>query len=258
MYATKDGDTRSKRAFEFDRAFDPERYKSEFQECHRLRIPDLLKSSDALALYHHLSRDIEWRAFLAVNGRLLAAPSELHGVYTTEFDRMLLSRAYEGSRNGLAWLFEANRLFAEDIPGDTEDLGPPQTAFLDRFSEFLNSPLFLSAARLITGVQGIHHAAIQATRFRPGHFAGFIAAPCCDPRRGRPCAAFAFNLTLEWMVEWGGMLEFRANKGYVVEAYVPSFNVLDFYSLPQGHWIGAVTPVANGTRLTINGRLYAD
>jgi Rps23 Pro-64 3,4-dihydroxylase Tpa1-like proline 4-hydroxylase len=51
-------------------------------------------------------------------------------------------------------------------------------------------------------------------------------------------------------------LTFRGRDLTNSDGYVPAFNTLDLFALPQGHWIGAVSDFAAGERLAIAGRVY--
>jgi SM-20-related protein len=228
-----------------------------FRTSRRLRVVDFLAPASALALYRYVAREVQWRAFLASNGRLLAPAAEFRGVYPPELERQMLERAYAGAGSNYAFLCEMDQPFPEDGHDDVAGEPVPAAGLLGRLGEFVNSAVFLDTVRDITGSCDIRRARVRATRYRVGHFATFNAAFRCTEKWGRPVAAFTLNLTPEWAPEWGGLLEFHGSEGYVVEAYVPSFNVLDIFALPQGHWVSPVAPFASGARLAIEGRLYA-
>ena len=63
------------------------------------------------------------------------------------------------------------------------------------------------------------------------------------------------NLTPAWRAEWGGVLEFLDADGHVAEGYVPSFNALNLFAVPQLHHVSHIAPFARGPRLSITGWL---
>ena len=247
----------SSSSFELNPSLDRGGLRLSFARKQRLRIADFLQPAMALALHKHLAHEVDWRAFLCADGRLFAAPAGLRGEYPADFASQLLDRACRGARHGFAYLHEANRIFPEDVTQGEQGGSGLQTAFLSEFSAFLNSGPFLDFARTVTGHEGIQRTQIQATRHRSGHFATFKTLPPPAPGWGNCRAMFTITLTLDWAVEWGGLLEFLGADDYVVESYPPSFNVLDLFCVPQGHWISTVAPFAAGERLAISGRLYS-
>ena len=253
MTTATDESTLTQPSLELGMSPDRDRHCTEFSTNRRTRVVDFLKPAEALRLYRHLDRDVQWHSFLAADGKLLAASPGPNGSYSAELEKAMFERAVASARNGLSFWYEANRLFAEDLPNGAVVVESPGTPMLTQLHHTLNSAPFLDLLRAITGIGAIAATQIQATRHRAGHFASFVTAPPAAPG---VCAAFAINMTLEWMPEWGGLREFSGKRDYSVEAYIPSFNVLDIFALPQGHWISQVTPFASASRLEISGRIY--
>lgn len=243
--------------FEINPRLDIENLSVKFRENYRLTIDEFLTQGGALLLYSALLKEVVWRSFVLSDEELFAAPSELRGEYSAEQDRELLDCAYQGAKKGFAYLYEADRLFTEDIPEGASLECIVTASPLTQLNDFLNSSVFLKFIQSVTGWATDLRVAIQATRFRAGHFEMFHCATRSEDKTGRRLASFNLNLTPEWKPEWGGMLGFRQLGGGSVEEYVPHFNALEFFAFPQGHWISQVAPYAGGSRLAISGRLYA-
>jgi SM-20-related protein len=243
-------------AFELNPTLDQVKLSADFEKKRRLRVPDFLRPAGALALYKHLEQYVGWQPFLVSEGKLLTAAPDVHGSYPIDLHRIMCDRAYEGARRGFASLYEADRLFPEDLPQGLLQNDHADSSLLAHFSHFLNSAEALNLIRGVTRKSEIQRVEIQATRHRRNHFSTFRALMPPTQSSETVFAAFTITLNLEWMPEWGGLLEFQSHEGYVVEAYVPSFNVIDIFSLPQGHWISPVAPFAAGMRMAISGRLY--
>ncbi len=70
-------------------------------------------------------------------------------------------------------------------------------------------------------------------------------------------AAYVLSLTPEWRAEWGGVLEFLDADGHIAEGYVPCFNALNVFLVPQLHHVSCVAAFAAAPRLSLTGWLRA-
>jgi len=219
-----------------------ERYRTH----QRVRVADVLAGSGALQLHRHLSGAFQWNTFV------VAAET----VYSGESDSDTLSAALDGAQKGFACVFDANRLFAEDVPDGVTLAARPDTALLTQLHTFVNSNEFIGLCREVTGLSAIQRAAVRATQYRQGHFSLFHGQLPYDARKGRRLIEFELNLTIEWKPEWGGLRHFKLARDYASEAYTPSFNVLDLFSPVKGRWVSPVAPYAGQSRLAVGGWLY--
>lgn len=224
------------------------------RECGWLRIENFLPANIAEGLYTHLRNDVRWRTYLIANQRLLSATSDPCGLADESEIRDFV---YEGARNGFASLHDADRPFPEDIPGSMSPAQGNEQSRLTAFYDLMRSTSFIELTRQVVGVQDISAVAVQATRFRPGHFVGFHGATWSADKTGLRRASFFVNLTPAWRPEWGGMLEFRRDERGTLEGLSPSFNSLDVIAFPHGYWISAVAPFAGEPRFALSGRLYS-
>jgi len=141
--------------------------------------------------------------------------------------------------------------FFENFPiADLHAAGRHRDSYLMRVFEFINSTECLEFAREVVGAGDIVLADAQATCYRAGDF-----LTCHDDlvegkhRR----AAYVFNFTQPWSVDWGGILQFIDADGHVAEGYTPAFNALNIVRVPNPHSVSYVNPLAAGERYSITG-----
>jgi len=123
------------------------------------------------------------------------------------------------------------------------------------FLEFLNSSAVLDFMRGLTGIDQIRWADAQATWYRPGHF--LRAHSDEDPGRGR-LAAYVMNLSPVWDRDWGGLLQFFDASDNVEQAFKPSFNTLNIFTVPQLHSVSMVSTYVTTERLAVTGWFRSD
>jgi Rps23 Pro-64 3,4-dihydroxylase Tpa1-like proline 4-hydroxylase len=221
-----------------------------YHDNQRVHVGNFMMPADADRLYRHLVADFPWRTLLVANERQLGTTPQT--TLTSDEHREAVEVACDGARSGFASLFDADRVLSQEISDDSQS-----TSEISLVTNFLNSMLFLDVVRSTTGIPELTHVDVQVTRFRPGHFVTFHDATYSADKTGKRRAGFELNLTPEWRPEWGGMLEFRGQEAHDIHAFMPCFNSLDLFAFPQGRWISAVSPFANGPRYAISGYIYA-
>ena len=65
--------------------------------------------------------------------------------------------------------------------------------------------------------------------------------------------AFVINLSPDWRPDWGGQLQFLDREGLVLHTYLPRWNSLSLFRVPQRHQVTFVTPWAAAPRHAITG-----
>jgi hypothetical protein len=129
----------------------------------------------------------------------------------------------------------------------------PGASGLDQFVEFLNSHSFIDFVEAVSGVSGFQRVSCQVTCFRPGHFLNFHT-----DGYGTKSIAYAFNLNPGWKPDWGGILHFADDRRTICDSFVPRFNTLSLFAVPQLHCVSAIAPHAPAARYAISGWLYRD
>ncbi|MDP3854566.1 2OG-Fe(II) oxygenase family protein [Phenylobacterium sp.] len=88
------------------------------------------------------------------------------------------------------------------------------------------------------------------TRYRAGDF---LAAHDDGVEGKNRLYAYVLNFTPAWRTDRGGLLAFHDADGHVAEAYVPTFNALNIFRVPQLHAVTQVASYAAGERLSVTG-----
>jgi Rps23 Pro-64 3,4-dihydroxylase Tpa1-like proline 4-hydroxylase len=69
-------------------------------------------------------------------------------------------------------------------------------------------------------------------------------------------AAYVISLTRNWNRNWGGHLAFFNERGDVEAAFLPSFNALNVFAVPQLHAVQMIAPFARGVRTSLTGWVH--
>ena len=125
---------------------------------------------------------------------------------------------------------------------------------LARFLDFITSPGPIGLFNLITGLSLASPGEIFASRYRPGHF----LSPHHDRNNGN--VAFVFNLTREWMPDWGGNLHsLKDDKKTISRVIQPHFNSMSLMHIDMDrgieHFVSDVAEGVNENRLSVTGWL---
>ena len=118
--------------------------------------------------------------------------------------------------------------------------------------DFLNSVDFLSFASWLVMDSRITSTTAQATRYRPGHF--LTRHEDKDLHQDR-AYAYVINLTKNWRADWGGLLQFENEQGDVTQTFVPHWNSISIFKVPQSHIVSLVSQFATEDRMAITGWL---
>lgn len=68
-------------------------------------------------------------------------------------------------------------------------------------------------------------------------------------------AAYVFNFTSLWDVDWGGFLHILDEQHKVIDTLEPLFNSLTVFKVPTWHCVSQVSNYAQGERFTATGRM---
>jgi SM-20-related protein len=120
----------------------------------------------------------------------------------------------------------------------------------NRVVEVLNSPPVLDLVRRVTGALPIVRADAQATQFLPGDFLNQHTD--ADENVGRHIA-YVMSFAKGWLPNWGGMLQFYTQTGDVDQGFLPRFNSLMLFKVPQDHAVTYVPAFAPAGRYSITG-----
>lgn len=126
----------------------------------------------------------------------------------------------------------------------------PPGHLLHTVFEFLNSAPVIDFLHHVTGHADIVRLDAQATLYEPGCF--LTTHNDLLPAHNRR-AAYVLGFTRRWLFDWGGLLLFFDEARHVQDGYMPGFNTLDLFSVPQLHAVTSVAPFARAGRYAITG-----
>jgi len=222
-------------------ALDRDSIVETFARDRRIHIPEILTADSAARVHRCLAQESDF-ALVCQTGADQAQAWPV-ATLTPQKEAELMTAAYTRAQGGFHYLYDGHVLSRE---GEAYD---DASHYLAAITRFLNSAPLLDLARRITGNPAIAFADAQATRYRPGHF---LNRHDDANDRGR-IAAYVLNMTPNWRPDWGGALLFCAPGGHAVEGWLPAFNALNLFAVPQDHMVGLVSPFAGAHRHSITG-----
>ncbi|MFQ5534601.1 MAG: 2OG-Fe(II) oxygenase [Sphingomonadales bacterium] len=229
---------------EINNSLDLKALAKDFQRKGRLQIPNFLTSESAERVFNSLNSTTPWR-IVFFNGQkaVQLSSAELNAATREQQDNLergILARA----RNEYQFIYYTYPIV------ETYLAGQDQGHLLHRFLEFVNSGPTLDLMRTITGIPELMRADGHATFYNPGHF--LTEHTDQDTTQGWRIA-YSLNLTKGWMPDWGGYLQFYDEDKNIEQAFMPAFNVLNIFAVPQTHAVSYVAPFAGAPRYAITG-----
>lgn len=239
-----------KTLFELNPALDIAALHARFAKTGRVQLRNVLTPESARELQLVLAQGTPWG--MAV-GAGVAKPSSFHAAQTRTpegqqaLQQMARSAEQHTARGEYGFRF-AHYPILEAIKEGWDPGGPHEVLI-----EHLNASAFLDLARAVTGIANLFKADAQATLFAPHHYLGrHIDSHVAEGWE----VAYVLNLAREdWHPDWGGYLLFLDEEGDVVEGFLPRFNALNLFRVPQPHMVSYVPPFAPIGRLAVTGWL---
>ncbi|WP_394730886.1 2OG-Fe(II) oxygenase [Altererythrobacter sp. GH1-8] len=215
-----------------------------FAETGSVSLDGFLPNDQARQLAAHLSERSDWSEVFRGESQTFDMPvtafDALDDARKQQIDRMIHARA--------AHTFQF-RYRSIRVPDERAQRKPDADA-LHGFAEFMCDDPTLAVLRQVTGLSRIAFADAQATAYSAGHF----LTQHDDSVEGKNrLAAYVFSLSEGWKADWGGLLSFP--HGDTVHAFVPRFNALRIFAVPQPHSVTFVPPFVTDTRYSITGWL---
>jgi Rps23 Pro-64 3,4-dihydroxylase Tpa1-like proline 4-hydroxylase len=119
---------------------------------------------------------------------------------------------------------------------------------------FLGGEEFQSVLRSLTGYERPLQVDSHATCFQAGHFLTVHddLVNKNDPR----VFAYVVNMTKDWRGDWGAKTEFFDAEGNVIESFIPVFNSITVFRVPQPHSVTFVPPFCPARRVAMTGWFF--
>lgn len=233
-------------SFALDPSIDVAALREAYACTGRVKIAPFLFGDGARRLRDHLLQRDDWRLALKTEPREFELDKAAREALGTEKLAGLKSLAAPKGRTGFTYVYD--RIIAQVNEGRLEEA----ETLLAEFASFLSDEPVLTLLRSITGSEEIDFLDSQATRYGQGDFLTLHH----DKKKGsRRIAAYVFGLTQFWRPEWGGLLLFHELASDVSHGLVPGFNMLNLFSVPQGHSVSQVGAFVPEPRLSITGWL---
>lgn len=217
-----------------------------FARDDRVQIDGFLDDAAARILADNLRMRKDWRLLINQGGKLFELDRDAQAALTPDARVKLDDAVFAAARYDFQYRYESIRV--PDGEAERSVLDDP----LARLALFLSSRPVVHFLRQVTGQAGIEFADAQATAYGPGHF--LTAHDDAVTGKNR-LAAYVYNLTPGWRIDWGGMLLFHGADGNVEGGLTPGFNMLNLFTVPQPHSVSLVTPAAALRRYSITGWL---
>lgn len=229
---------------ELNSALDRAALAREFSIGKRIQVHNYLTPQSAERLFTCLSSETQWRLVYYDGEKPVQLTQAQLKAMTPARQAGLEREILERARNDYQYVYYTYPIL------ETYKAGQDSGHFLHRYLEFVNSEPVLELIRAITGIPEILKGDGQATLFERGQFLKLHV----DEDIGEGWrAAYVLNLTKTWQRDWGGLLQFFDATGNVEVAFLPAFNVLNMFAVPQDHSVSYVTPFAAGPRYSITG-----
>jgi Rps23 Pro-64 3,4-dihydroxylase Tpa1-like proline 4-hydroxylase len=215
-----------------------------YRAHNRILIRDVLQAAPAEDLHNVLARQTPWKlAYYDQGQTVILSPEEMQRL-TPQERAQRIAAVYERARDNFGFIYQAF-LMAENYARKNYPGHPLHAVF-----EFINSAPFIELVRKVSGINSIAGADGQATLYVPGHFLNAHSDQIPGHKRR---VAYVLNMSKDWDPDWGGLLQFYGPEKSVEQVFVPRFNSLSLFTVPQEHAVTAIAPYAPARRLAITG-----
>lgn len=226
---------------------DPVALNAELQETGRIQIPNFMEAATADYLYTLLKENRDWYITYNEGEENYESPMAEFQALDPAKKRQFMSRVLSSARQGFQFLFR--QYYISRAVENGENPGHPLHAMMD----FVNSESTLQWMRTLTGQEQIRRSDSYASLYAPGDF-----LTTHDDLHGSHdrVAAYVISMTKDWNPNWGGYLAFFDEEDNIEQAFMPSFNTLNLFLIPQKHAVQMVSPFAGTMRTSYLGWLH--
>lgn len=217
------------------------------QEKGRLQVPDFFTRETAEYLHKLLVENKHWYMAYNDGNNFYESSMEQLRALSPANQQKFMNGIYHRARTQFQYVFYqyyiTQAIELNEQPGDP----------MHQMHEFMNSGEVLDFMRKLTGETAIRKADSYASMYLPGHF-----LTSHDDRHDKHdrVAAYVFSMNKVWEKDWGGHLAFFDDNGNINDAFIPSFNTLNMFLIPQWHSVQLVTPFAAANRTSYLGWLH--
>ncbi len=226
-------------------ALNPTTLANRYRERKRLQIPNILTVPAAERLHQCLIRETPWGVVYNDGGRVVQVMAEQLRALPQDEGTKIITGAINRAKSGFQFLYHFYPMLSSYQAGRDPGL------HLHEVLKALNSEPFLDLVRRVSGISTLAKADAQATLYAPGHFLTRHndAADAALKRR----VAYVLSMTKDWHPDYGALLQFYDDQNGVTDVFVPRFNTLSLFTVPQMHAVTYTAPFAPVGRFAITG-----
>jgi Rps23 Pro-64 3,4-dihydroxylase Tpa1-like proline 4-hydroxylase len=211
----------------------------------RVQIPDILEDTYAEQIHAVLAAETEWSFAYQSGEKPQRLEHEAYAALSQEQRAELVARVARDSRGHFGYAYDNYSMVERYADASREE------HVLRRLVDVFHHDHILDFIRQLAGDPDITRVRVQATRYLPGHFLKCHDDTGYDEQQRR--FAFVFNLGRGWRADWGGLLQILDGDGRVVDTFVPWYNSLSLFKVPQLHCVSQVAPWAETPRYALTG-----
>jgi Rps23 Pro-64 3,4-dihydroxylase Tpa1-like proline 4-hydroxylase len=219
--------------------------RERFASTGRMQIPNAFAPETAERLHHCLMHELPW---------MLAHYTDEGPSYLRKEDMARMSPEQQAGFMQQIFARAAHdfQFVYLDFPvSGTARIEGQRKFYAHQILAFLKSEPFQSLLKTLTEYSDLLDVDAHATCYQAGHFLtehnDLVNAD--DPRK----FAYVINMTKDWRGDWGAKTEFFDDDGSVVESFVPSFNTITIFRVPQPHSVTFVPPFCPARRVAMSG-----
>lgn len=225
----------------------PEELHKIYRDEGRLQVHNFFTVETANYLLQLMLENDNWNLAYNEGGNFYESPiSELDNLSSSQ-KNSFMKQIFSGATDKFQYIF------IQYCMTQAIRLGEEKDHPLHQVEAFLNSSYYLDFMRILTGDDSIKKADSTATIFDKEHF---LTTHDDTHSTHDRVAACAFSLNKNWDRNWGGHLAFFDEDGNIEQAFVPSFNTLNIFSIPQQHSVQQVAPFAAEKRYSLLSWLH--
>lgn len=239
----------AKPLFEINPKIDQAAYAQSFKRQKRVQIGDFLTEETAREILGILQKHTPWGLSWKAGNNEPQALRHHDMRSLSQQDRAAMDKALAQSMacDEYAFIYASYPM----VPAYQQKWD--EGGVFDLLLEYINDQPFLDLMRNVTGITELKKADAQATFFAPGHF---LAAHNDSHVAEGWRIAYVMNFTAaKWRPEWGGQLNFLDQQGNIEAGYLPRFNSINLFAVPQQHFVSQVSHFAPLGRFAHTGWL---
>ena len=217
---------------------------AQYRRKMRLQIRDFLTHEAAERIHQCLAQETPWGVTYNEGDKQVKLSKQDLAAMTAEDKSRRMRGAMDRARAEFQFVYHFYPIVQNYLAGNDPGL------LLHSVLEFINTPDVIGFVRALTGVESVVKAEAQATLYAPGFFLTFHNdAKGLNNRR----VAYVMSFTKNWNPDWGGLLQFFDDDHNITDVFVPRFNALSLFTVPQYHAVSYVPPFAPIGRYSITG-----